>query len=530
MIIRKPYAFIVKHYRVIHLIMLLPLLYILYKSYYLMRFFNKFVSAGFKTDVENASRVYYSILISLSAILIIAFCGLIVYLFYKKKKEFKAYLFPLVFYSIFFILTLFIPGILTNFSTKDIESAIAIMVNGISGIVFYVQPVMIIIFILNGLGFDFKNFEFNNIKDEISLDEEDSEEIELNVNVSSYRVKRGIKRYIRETKYYIIENKMIFMVISSIVGLVLLFVVGKWLISLNRVVRVDQSFSHSMFSVSFNDSLLSTIDYNGNPIQNGKIYLAVKTTIRNNTKSLQTLDTDAFWLEVGGQYYYPVLDRSGKFIDLAKPYYGERIASGVQQEIVLVYEIPDNEVSTKYKIRVLDSLTYKENSIIPKYKQITLKPKYSTSVKNKGTYKLGENIYLKDTNLKNTNILFEDYDVDKTFQYHYDYCYKDVCNDSINSVTASTNKTLLMFKGKIELDETSSYYKHKLGSNKMAQDFMKVEYKVNNKTNTSTITDVTPTKIKDDVVLYEVDGELKKADSINLIITVRNLRYTLKVK
>ena len=71
---------------------------------------------------------------------------------------------------------------------------------------------------------------------------------------------------------------------------------------------------------------------------------AVKTTIKNNTKGLIDLDTDAFWLNIDGKFYYPVLDRSGKFLDMGKPYYGEKIGAGVQEEIVLVYEFENTSL------------------------------------------------------------------------------------------------------------------------------------------------------------------------------------------
>lgn len=530
MIIRKPYAFIVKHYRIIHLILLLPLIFLCIKSYNLMRFFSSFVRHGYKTDIVGLVKVYYSLLIPLFSLIMGAFCITIITLFIKKKRNYSTYLVFAIFYLLLFIISLFIPGILTNFETKDIESAIALLVSGFSGVIFYIQPLIIIMFTLNGFGFDIKNFEFNNIKDEISLDEEDSEEVEVNLGVDNYKFKRLINRYFRELKYYVIENKIYFLVGSTILGLILLFFIGKWIISLNRIVSIDQGFKHSSFSVTFNDALLSTMDYNGNNIQKGKIYLAVKTTIKNNSNTLLSLDTDAFWLQVNGKNYYPVLDRSGKFIDLAKPYYGERIGPGNEQEIVLVYEFDETYLYDRYKIKVLDSLEKKEYDVVGNYREISVKPTYSASIINKGEYNLGDTINLKDTNLLNSDIKFDKYEINKTHQYHYNYCFKEDCKDSINSVTAGANKVLLTMDGKITLDENSSYYKHKLGSNKIVQDFMAIEYSIDGKKYLTPVKDVTPSNITDNSILLETSGEIKKAETINLVITVRNLRYILKLK
>ena len=529
MIIRKPFAFIVRHFRKLHLLMLIPLIFLAYKSYYLMDFFNSYVVAGYKTELIDVSNIYFNLFIPLSCLLLLFFIYLIIHLFNIKHKEHTSYNIVFIFYLVLFFISLFLSGILSNFETKSIDSAVAILFSGLSKVIFYMQPVMIFIFFFNGMGFDFRNFEFVNIKDEISINEEDSEEVEVNLGIEDYQFKRGIRRYFRELKYYVIENKAFFVALGSIFGLVLLFFVGKWIISLNRIVKIDKSFSHSYFSVSFNDSVLSTIDYNGNIILKGKVYLAVKTTIKNNTKGLLTLDTDNFWLDVNGDYYYPKLDRSGKFIDLGKPYYGERVGAGDQQEIVLVYELDELDIKDKYKIKVLDSITYKENAIIPKYKEITLKPRYSSTVSTNGYYNMGDTLSLSNTTLLNTNLKFDNYSISKTYQYNYNYCYNEKFNVSTNIVTASANSMLLTLNGDISLDEKSSYYKYKMGSNKFAEDFMKVVYYINNIENRVDVKDVTPSD-SNGITVLEASSEIRNADSIMLEITIRNERYYYVIK
>ena len=139
MIIRKPYAFIVKYYRIIHLILLIPLLYLCYRSYNLMQFFSNFVRDGYKTNIANVAKEYYSLLLPLFSLIIGIFCIVIITLFAKKKRSYSTYMIFAIFYLIFFAITMVLPGILTNFETRDIESAIGLMVSGISGIIFYLS-------------------------------------------------------------------------------------------------------------------------------------------------------------------------------------------------------------------------------------------------------------------------------------------------------------------------------------------------------------------------------------------------------
>lgn len=529
MIIRKPYAFLVNHFRKIHLIMLLPLLYLAYKSFKLMDFFNDYYLAGYKTTQEGLANIYYSPLITLSCIAILILCFTVISLFRKKNKGHTSYVIVSIVYSVLFLISLFIGGVLTSFESNNVDSAIVLMFRGFSSVFFYIQPVSILIFLFSGLGFNFKDFEFVNIKDEINLDEQDSEEVEVNVGVDNYKIKRGFRRYVRELKYYVIENKAYFLTFAGILGVIILFFVGKWIISFNRIVRVDKAFSHSSFSVTFNDSLLSTLDYNGKKIQDGKIYLAVKTTIKNNTNNLLALDTDNFWLDIDGTYYYPKLDRSGKFLDLAKPYYGDKVRSGQNEEIVLVYELDESLIKYNYKIKVLDSITYKKNEIIPKYKEITLKPKYSATINNNGTYSIGDVVTLSKTNLGYTTLYFSDYTISKTYQYTYQFCYNDECRSSMNSVTADASSVLLTLKGNIDLDSNCSYAKNKLSDNKFSNDFMKVEYTIGNTTNTVDVKDLTPSN-SSGIIVLQTKSDVRNASSIKLIVTVRNERYEIVLK
>src|SRR5574344_1755106 len=529
MIIKKPYAFLVKHYKMIHLLMILPMLYLIYKSFNIMQFFDVFVSNGYLTKEVNVSDIYFDFLMPLACLLIISNASLIASLLKSKNKNHGVYVLTIISYTVFFIVCLFLSEILKSFETTTIDSAVALMDKGLSSVFFYLQPVIVILLILSSFGFNFHTFEFNDIKDEINIDDADSEEVEINVGVEEYKIKRGFHRYFRELKYYVIENKVVFSVIGVILGIVASIFIVMWVISLNRIVRIDQSFTYSRFSVSFNDSILSTLDYNGNVISNNRVYLAVKTTIKNNTNGLLTLNTDDFWLDINGNYYYPVLSRSGAFLDLAKPYYGEKIGSGESYEYVLVYELDSSLAQVNYNIKVLDSITYKEKEIIPKYKEITLTPDVITSINDNDTVTVGNELFFKNTTLLNSSMIVNSYDVSKVYQYTYQYCYQDKCKDSKNSVTASVNNTLLILNGSINLDEACSYYKYKLSNNNFAQDFMKVEYTINNKTEDLSVKDVTPKGETKDVVL-ETNKNIESADSIKLIITVRNQKYTYLLK
>lgn len=529
MIIRKPFAFLVEKFKLLHFIILVPCIYLIYMFWHLKDFFDKFVVDGYVTSLYDVVSKYYSFLMIIACLIVIAFTILVAILFKKKNRFYLSYLFLTFVYLIVLVITLFTPGLLHNAELAKLESSTSLVVRGVMGIVFYAQIVSSIFLLLLTFGFNIKTGEFSDIKDEINLDEEDSEEVEINLRTDNYKVKRFANRYKREIKYYIIENKNIFKVLAGILAVVLLFFIGKFIFSLNRTVRVDQSFSYSNFSVSFNNSLLSTLDYNGNVISSGKIYLANKVSVTNRTNALLTFKTDDFCLEVDGECIYPILDKSGKFIDLAKPYYAEKIGAGKTYEYVLVYELDETMARSKYKIKILDSLTYKKKEVIPKYKEINLSPEFSDSVKSMGLYELNDEISFSQTTMLNSTLNISDFELSQYFRYTYEYCYQEKCNESMDAIAANYGKYYIILTGNLTLDENASYTKYKLGSNDFFTDFAKIEYSYGGNNYYLNVVNATPKKVNDKIVL-EVNSSIKNADKINLIITIRDKSYTLKLK
>jgi len=541
MIIRKPFAFLVEKFKLLHFIVLVPCIYLIYMFWRLSDFFNEFVIDGYVTTIADVSGKYYSFLMVIAALIIVVFTGLVTALFKKKNKFYIPYLLIVIVYSVIFVSTLILPGLLDSAETASLESSSSLIIRGVMSIIFYAQIISSIALLLLSFGLDIRTGEFLDIKEEINLDENDSEEVEINIKSDDYRAKRFVRRYIREIKYYVIENKNIFKVIGVILGIVILFFVGKFILSLNRNVRVDQTFGYSNFSLSFNSSLLSSLDYNGNVISKDKIYLANKVTVTNRTNNLLALSTYDFCLEIGDDCYYPKLDRSGKFIDLAKPYYAEQIGRGSTTEYVLVYELDNSLVRSKYKIKVLDSLTYKKDKVIPKYKEINIAPTFSDSVKVVGTYAINDEIDLSKTTLLNSKIKITNYSVSQFYRYNYYKCKEDDCDVEActddnekcvklqDGVAAGFGKYFIIMDGEFVLDENSSYSKHKLGSNDFFEDFIDVNYKIDGKENTIGVKDATPKKSNGRMIL-EVNSVIKDADEINLFITVRDQRFILKLK
>jgi hypothetical protein len=58
---------------------------------------------------------------------------------------------------------------------------------------------------------------------------------------------------------------------------------------------------------------------------------------------------------------------------------------------------------------------------------------------------------------------------------------------------------------------------------------MQVEYTYNNTESVADVTYVTPTRLKDKLIL-QTDGYIMDAEHVNLIITIRNKSYSITLK
>ncbi len=530
MIIKKPFAFIVQKFKLLHFTILIPIIYLIYKYFNFGQFFNRFVVDGYITNINNAPDIYYSVLTVFASLLVIIFSILLTVLFKKKNKNYYPYLLLTLFYIVVFVFSVFSKGILINAVNANLSSSTSLIIRSLISIVFYGLIVSTFIIFMLAFGFDFRSGDFIDVKEEIYLDEEDSEEVEVNLGNDDYKFKRWVNRYIREVKYYVIENKNVFKVLGGILGVIILFFVGRYIISLSRIVRVDQSFSHSKINLTFKESMLTTLDYTGNTLREGKVYLAVKVVAKNTTNDLLNITTSDFCLEISkDNCIYPILDKSGKFIDVATPYYGEKIGQGKTYEYVLVYELEDTQIKGKYKIKVLDSLTYKENKVVANYKEVNLTPGYSDSVSSVKTYNVGDLIDFKKSTVGNTTLNIDKYEVTNVYRYTYDYCYKENCSKSMNNIQISGNSTLLVLDGNLSIDENAAYFKNVYAKTKFFEDFGVLKYKIGDKELYANLSDKTPKEVEGQIVL-ETTSKVTSASEIDLILTVRDKRYTIKLR
>ena len=97
MVLKRPYAFLIKHFRLIHLILALPLIYIVWKTHLIVNFFNQYVANSYTFQTgSDISGLYVSGFLLFSILVIVAATLAIYYLLKFKEKPVKWYVFLMV--------------------------------------------------------------------------------------------------------------------------------------------------------------------------------------------------------------------------------------------------------------------------------------------------------------------------------------------------------------------------------------------------------------------------------------------------
>ena len=88
MILRKPYALLIKHFRLIHGVLLALITYLLYRTNIILRFLQEYISTDeIITGKDFTGELFNSLMFSLPFVVIIFFLILLWVMIYKKKKK-----------------------------------------------------------------------------------------------------------------------------------------------------------------------------------------------------------------------------------------------------------------------------------------------------------------------------------------------------------------------------------------------------------------------------------------------------------
>mgnify|MGYP004528814871 CR=1 FL=1 len=432
MIVRKPFAFLIKHFKAIHLFLFGLLVYVCYKYNGIVSFLRNYISTGNgRYDAVNYIN-YTPIYIILGAIVVMA---IIYYLMKYKDKPKKLYLFSIIGYIAVIILFIFLFNYLRTFSSSIIEQKTLRLYRDISlmGLIF--QYIIIVIMLIRGLGFDIKKFNFSKDIQELNIDLTDNEEVELVMGFDTNKTKFKIRRFFREFRYFIREN-ILFTGLSLIVIVIILWIIVANYTSKNKVYKENEYFGVD-FNMLVNGSYLTKEDNSLKKLSVGSSsLLVVKFKISSNHSDV--LNPDNFILSIYGKTYSPNNKYCSSLKDIGKCYNKIKLTEQ-KKEYIFVYLVDDNVLNKKIYLKYdYGYLTNKNNSII----KVRLTPD-NIDDEETTTKRINDTLEFNNSIIGDYKLKIEEYNISDNYEINADITLMPTSNNTIIRLKVSEGNDLI---------------------------------------------------------------------------------------
>ena len=503
MILKKPYAFLIKNFKIIHLILTICSIYLVIKINGMLNYYNSFIDGtiGKLAAVNFFGNIYLWVIL-----LSIIICLIIIMLMKYKKKSYLFYIILIgYFLAVCLVMNYSIDG-LYQIYVSSLEVKDLLLHRDVLKIVSIVQYVFVLMCLIRALGFDIKKFNFADDLMELNIDVSDDEEFELIVSGGEQYNRRFFRR-IREFKYYYLENKYI---INILIGLVLLVFLGSYLLNsyvFNPVYKVNDVFNYDDFSFKVLDTYVSNIGSDDKKVSSdGDTFVLIKVYVTNNF-SPRNINKANLILEIGNKSYASNVITS-KFNDLGIIYREQKVKeSGTY---LIAYRVLEDDVRNKMILNFGND------------KKVSLSPIYLDKIEDVVNYKVGENLDVSNSILGFGNIKITSYEVLEKFNYAYTYEVLGQTYDGNITISSVNNVIMnLVMEGNYLFDYNNYSFLEKYGKLKYTIDG--VEYVSN------VFYDKTPGSYKNGIYVA-VNKEIQNANSIWFDIVIRNKRYIYRLK
>ena len=177
MILRKPYAFLIKHFQKINMLLLILSIFIYSDVSKFSKFAKNYVNYGLYNPQVDSISNYFNYYIVLAFLVIFALCTILVILLKRKDKPFISYILILAANIYSFCILTYANNYFTYKASKGFRLVTAKAISDLSFIATIPYYIIFIILVIRALGIDLKSFGFQEDKEFIEVNEEDREEV-----------------------------------------------------------------------------------------------------------------------------------------------------------------------------------------------------------------------------------------------------------------------------------------------------------------------------------------------------------------
>lgn len=526
MILKKPFGFLIKYFRLIHLLLSTLIGYLLIKTMSIFSFISNYLKLPNTLIEPVKNHELFPKSIYLVSISLIIGSIMILVLMKFKKKPVKIYIFTFLVvlfsiigylnvYSMFHTLEVELVDIRTLKFNQDIISTL-----------FFLQAVCTLLLIVRATGFNIHKFNFTFELDDMNIEVEDSEEFEVNVELDSSKYKRRLKRIIRYGKYIFKENKLLLLFLTLLIFLFITIIILLNIFVFHKIYKLGDLIETENFNFVFNEGYQTIYDSKMNSLED-KAYIIVSFSVTAMGGEKTKIETSNLSLELNDHHFYHKEDNTS-FLDLGVTYQNEKVGESTENYILL-FEIPKNFLGDKMY------LLYKQS--LGKNIKIRVKPKNLDIEKKQKNYKLGSTIHFQGSKLGNATLTINNFDIASNFKNKYVFCVsKDECYDSyeyiIPTFQDNYDKVLVKINAEFKGDEENNLSNIK-SVESVFNTFARIEYQLENgeKYSSNNFRFIYSKKIEKDNNYYiESDKNILNATEIKIIFNIRDREYCYRVR
>ncbi|MDD3392794.1 MAG: hypothetical protein PHE54_04570 [Bacilli bacterium] len=535
MILRKPYAFFIKQFKTIHFILTILMMYLLYRTSLMLSFFNEYVSSSSSVTGQNLTGTYFNIYVFLVPFLIAISSIIILSVMYIKKKPILFYVINIIIAIAVLVIFNYAYNVTGQMEIKILDIRIVRVVRDILLIATALELFSTVITLVRATGFNIKKFHFGEDLAGMEITAADNEEFEVDMEVDTDLVKRNFRKRLRYAKYVYVENHFLiniaFLLLMSTTFFIIYLNTGVY----NKTYDINTAFVTKQFLMRVNDVYITNEDYSGNVISDDKTLVIVDLGLKNRSSTNRTLSIVKTVLVIAGHKFYPTIKYRDYLTDIGVSYQSEDITNDSFQSYILTYEIPKEYADKKMEYLYIDDSNYFSTSLEVKTVTVALTPRDLDEVTFVDHYNLEETVTFKDSIFKKTDFKITNFDIQKQFKITYDYCISSNCYSSIEylkpSIYTNYNKVLIKLNATLSWDEDLTISKNTDIYN-FINKYGKIKYQIGNtvKYNNVSFKEVKSSRVKNNNYYIEVIDEVMDADSISLVITIRDKQYEYILK
>lgn len=520
MILKRPYAFLIKHFQKIHVLLLLLCCYIFYKNTQLSSFVSQYISLGtYDAIIDNVNN-YVSIPFYIISILIILINVIIIYLLRYKKKPYRFYIFTILEYLFMLVIFWFCADYFHTL-TNAVSITKIMAIRDLIFISSLPQYLVLIVLALRSLGVDLKKFGFVDDKEYLKLSDMDNEEFEFQVNVDKDKYKRKIRKYWRFFGYFYHENKKIIQIIIMLVLIVSLGVGTYYFRIENKIYKYGESFNANQYTIQVNGGYVTNKDFAGKLIldkNTKKKFVILNVTVTNNYVD-RTMNMERFHLQNQLASFVNTSKYNKSFTDLGVPYEKMEFKTGKENTFLLIFLVDESLSNDKFV------LTYQElvNSQTLKLKKIKLDLIDLSNIEVEQEKNIGETMTVIYPNREKKNIQFVELNYNQETTYYYEKCTSSGCGITSDKLYAKDGQTIMILSFVSDDFDTRELVDFSLR-------YGTINYINNSGEAKSVDILMTPDRIYQGNYLYfSVPSEIKDSNDVTLQFKVRDKQFIYKL-